>query len=61
VKLADIMAATGLSKTSASMVRAGRTVPHVRHWPALRSLEPSRERRDASGDGGVRRHDGLMA
>jgi hypothetical protein len=38
VKLADIMAATGMSNTSASMVRAGRTVPHPRHWDALRSL-----------------------
>ncbi len=38
VKLAKIMAATGLSKTSASMVRAGKTVPHVRHWRALERL-----------------------
>lgn len=41
VKLTAIMAATGLSKTSASMVRAGRTVPHVRHWKALSALAGS--------------------
>jgi len=38
VKLAEIMAATGLAKSSASQVRSGRTVPHVRHWSALARL-----------------------
>jgi hypothetical protein len=35
VKLREIMAATGLSKSMASQIRSGRAVPHVRHWPAL--------------------------
>jgi hypothetical protein len=35
VKLTEIMAATGLSKSMASHIRSGRTVPHARHWPAL--------------------------
>jgi CRISPR-associated endonuclease Cas1 len=38
IKLVDIMAATGLSKSMASQIRSGRTVPHVRHWPALAEL-----------------------
>jgi CRISPR-associated protein Cas1 len=38
VKLTEIMAATGLSKSTASQIRSGRTVPHVRHWPALAEL-----------------------
>jgi hypothetical protein len=38
VKLAAMMAATGLAKSSASQVRSGRTVPHVRHWSALADL-----------------------
>jgi hypothetical protein len=35
VKLMDIVAATGLSKSMASQVRSGRAVPHVRHWATL--------------------------
>jgi CRISPR-associated endonuclease Cas1 len=38
VKLTEIMAATELSKSTASQIRSGRTVPHVRHWPALAEL-----------------------
>jgi CRISP-associated protein Cas1 len=38
VKLAEIMTAAGLAKSSASQIRSGRTVPHVRHWPALAAL-----------------------
>ena len=38
MKLAEIMAATGLSKSMASQVRSGRTTPHVRHWAALTEL-----------------------
>jgi CRISPR-associated endonuclease Cas1 len=35
VKLADIMRATGMAKSSASMVRSGVRVPALRHWDAL--------------------------
>jgi hypothetical protein len=38
VKLTEIMAATGLAKSTASQLCSGRTVPHVRHWPALATL-----------------------
>jgi hypothetical protein len=38
VKLSDIVAATGLSKGFASVVRAGNTRPHPSHWPALAAL-----------------------
>jgi CRISPR-associated endonuclease Cas1 len=38
IKLADIRAATGLSKSMASQIRSGRVVPHVRHWGALAEL-----------------------
>lgn len=38
VTLADIMAATGASKTSASGWRSGRTIPNLRHWEALAGL-----------------------
>jgi hypothetical protein len=38
VKLTAIMAATGLAKSTASQLRSGRAVPHVRHWPALAAL-----------------------
>jgi hypothetical protein len=38
VKLNEIMAATGLSKTTASQIRLGSVVPHRRHWPALQQL-----------------------
>jgi hypothetical protein len=33
-----IARATGLSKTYADQVRAGKYVPHPRHWPALAEL-----------------------
>ena len=39
VKLVDIMAATGWSKSFASRVRAGGSVPHVSTWRALANLE----------------------
>jgi len=42
VKLAEIMTATGLSKSMASQIRSGRVVPHVRHWPALVRLDRSK-------------------
>jgi CRISPR-associated protein Cas1 len=46
VKLTAIMAAAGLAKSSASQIRSGRTVPHVRHWSALAALaRDSRNRR----------------
>ncbi len=35
VKLAAIVAATGWSKSYASVVRRGRYIPHVSTWPAL--------------------------
>lgn len=38
LKLTEIMAATRLSKSMASQIRSGRTVPHVRHWQALATL-----------------------
>ena len=38
VKLAEIMTALGISKTSASSWRSGRVVPALRHWPALATL-----------------------
>jgi hypothetical protein len=38
VKLTDIMAVTGWSKSFASRVRAGRSVPHVSTWTALAEL-----------------------
>jgi predicted component of type VI protein secretion system len=38
VKLAEIMAALGISKASASSWRSGRVVPALRHWPALATL-----------------------
>ncbi len=38
VKLADIVAATGLSKSFASQVRAGRYRPHPSLWPTLGEL-----------------------
>lgn len=59
VRLAEIMAATGLSKTSASTIRSGRVVPHVRHWDALGDLakaltgNPARE--DPPGTPGIGR------
>jgi hypothetical protein len=41
VKLRDIMAATGMSKSTASMVRSSARVPALRHWPALAALADS--------------------
>jgi hypothetical protein len=38
VKLAEIMATTGLAKSSASQIRSTRTAPHVRHRAALSEL-----------------------
>lgn len=38
VKLADIVLATGLSKSFASAVRAGKYRPHPSHWPSLARL-----------------------
>ena len=52
VKLAEIMAVTGWSKSFASRVRAGRSIPHVSTWPALTVLgevvRPGATRRVAS-------------
>ena len=41
VKLADIVAATGLSKSFASAIRAGRHRPHPSHWARLQKLGES--------------------
>jgi CRISPR-associated protein Cas1 len=38
VKLRDIMAATGLSKSTTSMIRSGKHIPAARHWPKLAAL-----------------------
>jgi CRISPR-associated protein Cas1 len=38
VKLSEIVRVCGISKTTASNIRAGKSVPAARHWPALRSL-----------------------
>ncbi len=38
VKLSEIAAATGMSVSSASKVRAGRRIPHPRHWGPLEEL-----------------------
>jgi len=38
VKLAEIMLATGMAKSSASMARSGARVPALRHWEALARL-----------------------
>ncbi len=38
MKLADIMAAAGISKGYASNVRAGKFTPHVSTWGALADL-----------------------
>jgi hypothetical protein len=35
VKLAEIMAATGISKAFASQVRGGKFTPHQSTWPNL--------------------------
>ena len=38
VKLSALMAATGLTNASCSLIRRGVTVPHPRHWEALANL-----------------------
>lgn len=38
VKLAEIVATTGLSKSFASRIRAGLSTPHASHWTALAEL-----------------------
>jgi hypothetical protein len=38
VKLREIVEATGLSKSYASQVRAGKFTPHVSNWVALAGL-----------------------
>jgi hypothetical protein len=38
VKLSEIMAACGVAKSTASMIRSGRHVPALRHWEALAEL-----------------------
>ena len=38
VLLTDLAEATGLTKSACSRIRAGKTVPHPRHWEALASL-----------------------
>jgi hypothetical protein len=38
LKLADLMAATGLTKGACSRIRAGRVLPHPRHWQALETM-----------------------
>jgi hypothetical protein len=43
VRLTEIMEACGVSKATASKVRAGKQVPAVRHWDALRILIETRE------------------
>jgi hypothetical protein len=39
VTLSRIAEATGMSISAASKIRAGRRVPHPRHWVALKALE----------------------
>lgn len=38
VKLSEIMAACGVAKSTASMIRSGRYVPALRYWAALGAL-----------------------
>lgn len=38
IPIREIMAATGLASSSATMIRSGRLLPHARHWPALAKL-----------------------
>lgn len=38
VRLAEIMAAAGVAKSTASMIRSGRHVPALRHWEPLAAL-----------------------
>ncbi len=38
VKLREIMAACSVAKSTASMIRSGRHLPALRHWPALARL-----------------------
>jgi hypothetical protein len=39
VKLSALMAATGLTNASCSLIRRGLTVPHPRHWEVLAGLQ----------------------
>jgi hypothetical protein len=50
--LRAIMEATGLSKTSASLIRSGRRVPPPRHWPALARLQARDEQPGNSPEDG---------
>lgn len=43
VTLTTIAAATGMSTSAASKIRAGRRVPHPRHWEALATLAKATE------------------
>lgn len=38
IDLGDIMAATGLSRSSASLIRSGQRTPRPQHWPTLARL-----------------------
>jgi hypothetical protein len=38
VKLSEIMAACGLAKSTASMIRSGRHLAALRHWDALQKI-----------------------
>jgi hypothetical protein len=37
-RIAQLVAATGLSDHYCSLIRLGKRVPHARHWEALRRL-----------------------
>ena len=42
--LSEIAAATGLSSTASSRIRAGLRLPHARHWDAIIALAEERQR-----------------
>lgn len=44
VPLRAIMEATGVAKSTASLIRVGRLVPAERHWPVLSALSESSEK-----------------
>jgi len=52
VKLSAIVAATGLSKSFACVVRAGKSTPHPSHWPALAALGATQNLPRAPGSSG---------
>lgn len=54
VKLAEIMAAAGISKGYASHVRSGRYTPHVSTWPALLAAMLTVDARGHDGQNGKR-------